>query len=224
MPRTRRLYSFWHVVKGWKPFFAAAARERAILRAGQIGAADLPHLAVAHELVHGAERVLDRRRGIGAVELIEVDIVGAEALQARLGRARDIARRGAAASRHRHAELGGDHHGLAAGPEDAAEPFLRQALAIGIGRVEEGDAKASAFSTTGTESSKPMRRPKLLQPSPSSDTDGPEFPSLRNSKPCLLHSSNAPTSPVTACGHLSAPEGRRGGTRREAAGGRGGAN
>ena len=40
--------------------------------------ADVAHLALAHELVHRAERLLDRRHAVGPVVLVEVDVVGAE--------------------------------------------------------------------------------------------------------------------------------------------------
>ena len=50
-------------------------------------AADVADLALLHEIVERAQRLLDRRPRIGDVLLVEVDVVGAEPSEARLDRA-----------------------------------------------------------------------------------------------------------------------------------------
>ena len=47
------------------------------LPGGEVRAADVADLALADEVVEGAQRLLDRRQRVGAVELVEVDPVGA---------------------------------------------------------------------------------------------------------------------------------------------------
>ena len=71
-----------------------AARARGLvglldLRGREVRVADVAHLARADELVHRAERLLDRRDAVGPVVLVEVDVVGAElAAATRRSRAR----------------------------------------------------------------------------------------------------------------------------------------
>ena len=54
--------------------------------AGEVRAADVADLAGAHQVVERAQHLLDRRQGVEAVQLIEVDVVGAQPPQARLDR------------------------------------------------------------------------------------------------------------------------------------------
>ena len=54
------------------------------LRGREVGATDLAHLAGSDELAERLERLADRRLRIGLVQQVEVDAVGAEALQARI--------------------------------------------------------------------------------------------------------------------------------------------
>ena len=63
---------------------AVALRDRERLHqvpAGEVRAADVADLARAHQLVERGQRLLDRRVGVEAVQLEEVDVVGAEAPQ-----------------------------------------------------------------------------------------------------------------------------------------------
>src|SRR6185312_1052495 len=105
-------------------------------------AADVAHLALAHEIVERAQRLLDRRPRVFDMLLVKVDVVGAEPPQAVLDRAHDVAPRGALARRHRPRELGRQHD-LAASPgERPAEIFLRRpGGAVGVRRVVKGDAE-----------------------------------------------------------------------------------
>src|SRR5260370_40161289 len=56
------------------------------LRGGEIGAADVAHLALPHEIVQCPQRLLDRRVRIGTMEIVDVDPLGLEPLEARLDR------------------------------------------------------------------------------------------------------------------------------------------
>src|SRR5439155_15746363 len=88
-------------------------------RVGLMGAADgigaglaqaeVAHLALLHEPRHGADRVLDRHSGVDAVDVIEVDRLDAEPLEARLAGDRHVIR------------LAVDAAALAARPADVAE-------------------------------------------------------------------------------------------------------
>ena len=112
------------------------------LRGGVVRAADVAHLAGAHEIVEPAQRLLDRGQRIRLVHLIEVEPVGLQARQARLHGRHHVAARGAFLFTivHRHAEFGGKHDVLAPVAEDLAHDGLRAAAAaIGVGGVEQRD-------------------------------------------------------------------------------------
>jgi len=115
------------------------------LPGGEVRAADVADLALAGEVVEGAQRLLDRRQRVGAVELVEVEPVGLEPPQAVLDRLHDVGARAAlhaAGIVHVHAELRRQHDVLAALAEDFAEETLRAAaLAVDVGGVEERDAE-----------------------------------------------------------------------------------
>ena len=90
MPRSSRLYS------GWLTDGAVAAEgPRDADRLGDLrprphGDAPVERLARAHEVLHGAHRLLERDVGVEAVALEEVDVVGAQAAQARVARLDDV--------------------------------------------------------------------------------------------------------------------------------------
>jgi hypothetical protein len=63
--------------------------------------ADVAHMAVLHQGVERAHRFLDRRRRIEAVDLVQVDVIELQALQARLQAGDDVAARRAAHVRAR---------------------------------------------------------------------------------------------------------------------------
>ena len=89
------------------------------------------------------ERLLERRDAVGAVVLVEVDPVGLQAAERRLDRLADV-RAGAArrlAVAEVVAELRREHDLVAAAAERAADDLLAAAaVAVDVGRVEEGDA------------------------------------------------------------------------------------
>ncbi len=111
------------------------------LRRAQVRRADEPHLALAHELVHRAERLLDRGHAVGPVVLVEIDVVGAEPPQRAFDRRADVLRRAArdrvVVAASSPTELGRDHRPVAAPRERAAEEELAVAVAVALGRVEE---------------------------------------------------------------------------------------
>jgi hypothetical protein len=55
-----------------------------------LGDAEMPDLALLLELRHGADGVLDRHRVVDPVNVIEIDVVGAEALQTAFAGLHDI--------------------------------------------------------------------------------------------------------------------------------------
>ena len=90
--------------------------------AGNVERADVADLALVHEVGERAERLLDVGARIGAVDLVEVDPVGAEPPQPVLDRAHDPAARVAllvGVLAHRVVELGGQHDVVAPAPASA---------------------------------------------------------------------------------------------------------
>jgi hypothetical protein len=110
------------------------------LRGGEIRAADLCDLAGLHEIIHRTERVRDRDRRIGLMQLIEIDAVDAEPLQTVVAGAADVLRsRPFTCIVHRHTELGRDDRLLPPTGERAAEEFLALRRTVDVSGVEEVD-------------------------------------------------------------------------------------
>ncbi len=111
-----------------------------------VGGADVDHLAGAHRVVERAQQLFFGRAQVLHVDLIQIDAVGAEALEAVVDGACDAHARGSGAvgpGRHAEASLGRDDHLLAraARGEPLAEDALGQAvLAVDIGGIDEVDA------------------------------------------------------------------------------------
>ena len=119
----------------------------------EVGATDVAHLALAHEVVQRAQRFLDRGARIETVDLIQVDPVGAQAAQTVLDGGHDVAA-GAALFHadvvHRIAELGGQDDVFAAVAEHLTHRgFGTATLAIGVGGVEQSDAEIDGFVDDG---------------------------------------------------------------------------
>ena len=126
-----------------------AVEPRDVDRLGELpgmhrGGADIAGLAGLHHVMQRLQRFLDRRRVVEAVDLVEIDIIGAEPAQAvvdlvedRLARQAGAVRAGAHAVEH----LGGEHDVLAPGEilDGAADDLLRGAVRIDIGGIEEID-------------------------------------------------------------------------------------
>jgi hypothetical protein len=115
--------------------------------AGEIGAADITDLAAANEIVEGADGLLDRRLRIEAVQLEEIDIVGAEPAQAALDRTQQMVTRGADIVRPlagAEGRLGRDDDAVAAAGDGLAQDLLGQAVGVDVGAVEHGEAGLEA--------------------------------------------------------------------------------
>jgi hypothetical protein len=108
--------------------------------------ADVQGLAGAHDVVQRLERFLDRHRRVPAMDLVQVDEVGAQALQAGIDLREDGLARQAHAVRplvHALVDLGRDDDLAAAcvleqGP---ADDLLARAVGVHVGGVEEVDAE-----------------------------------------------------------------------------------
>ncbi len=108
-----------------------------------VGAADVAHLAGPDEIGEGDERLFDVGLGVGTVDLIEVDVVGAETFQARFGGLNDVQARQpdlVCARAHATAHFGGDYHVLTLALQRATENLLGFTARVNVGRVEEVDA------------------------------------------------------------------------------------
>ncbi len=109
---------------------------------GEVGAPDVADLAAACQVIQSAQRLLDRRRRIEAVHVVDVDVVGAQAPEAVFDRAQQRLPRRAGIVRpwpHRERALRRDQHLVAAAGQRAAEHFLRPAAGIHVGGVEAVD-------------------------------------------------------------------------------------
>ena len=108
-----------------------------------MGAADLADLALVAQFGQTSERLLGRRVRIGTVELEVVDVVGAQARQARLEATTDLRRVAAALAvgeAHRVSPLGGDHRLGPPARQRLAEELLGPAAPVALGGVEVGDS------------------------------------------------------------------------------------
>ncbi|MNR10705.1 hypothetical protein D3C85_1269690 [compost metagenome] len=107
--------------------------------------AEEAHLALLHQFGHRPDRLLDRRIGVDAVLIIEVDVIDAEAAQAALDRAAHIGGRAVGHSRAVRLavdpELGGDESLVATPLQRLAHQDFIGVGAVHLGRVEQGDAQ-----------------------------------------------------------------------------------
>ena len=144
---------------------------------------EVQHLPGVHEIVQGLERLVDRRLGIGVVLVIEVDPVGAQPAQADLARGFDPPPQRArfvGLVRRAGRELGGDHNVVSPTAERRAEKLLRLPAAVHLGSVEVRDPGIEGgVRRPARDASSSIFIPKLLHPSPTTDTDGPSPPSTR---------------------------------------------
>jgi hypothetical protein len=108
--------------------------------------ADVAGLARLHHLVQRGHGLLDRRLVVPPVDLVQVDVIGAEPPQRRVDRGEHMLAGQApvvGALTHREVHLGGQHVVVPPGEEPAQQvsrDLLAHAVRIGVGRVEEGDA------------------------------------------------------------------------------------
>ncbi len=126
-------------------------RARRLLRlcqvpAGEVGRAEVEHLALLAQDAEGLPDLLPRRAPVDVVHLVHVDVVGAHPLERGVARAPDVQRGQAAVVgplARREVELGGQDGPVAPaapGGEPPADDLLGAAFAVHIGGVEEVDA------------------------------------------------------------------------------------
>ena len=109
------------------------------------GRAEVPHLARAHDVVQRFEGLFEWRAVVEAVDLVEVDVVGAEAAKAVVDLGHDrLAREARAVGTfpHHAVDLGGDHDLVTVRVllQRASEELLTRPGGIHVRGVEEVDA------------------------------------------------------------------------------------
>jgi hypothetical protein len=105
---------------------------------------EIAHLAGAHDIIERIEGFLKRGVIVEAMELVEIDIIRAKALQAPIDGFHDVFARQAAiiwVAAHRIVELGGQHQLVARRiGQNPPDDFLAGAQRIHIGHVKKVDA------------------------------------------------------------------------------------
>jgi hypothetical protein len=102
--------------------------------------ADFP---LVYEVAEHRQRLLDIGRGVGAMDLVQVDPVGAQAPEAVLDRLEDPTPRVAAAVAaftHLEVHLGGEHDLVTAPAQRLAHDLLGLTVGVRVGGVDEVDA------------------------------------------------------------------------------------
>lgn len=110
-----------------------------------VGDAEIAHLARADQVTHRAHRLFQRSRVIFLVQIVDVDVIGAEPLQALVGRLQHPTPRQPAAIgivAHGIGEFCREHPGVAIAGDGAADNFFGSTFRIGIRRVDEVDPGA----------------------------------------------------------------------------------
>ena len=109
---------------------------------------------MADQQIQGREHLVDRRVGIEAVDLVEVDRLHAQPPQAGLATLLDVLARKALHVRpfaHAAEDLGGQHHLLQLGvlPQGLAGDLFAHAHRVHVGGVEEVDAGLDGLAEEG---------------------------------------------------------------------------
>ena len=138
-----------------------------IFHACPVGTAHIAHEPLRNEIVERAHGFLHRRDGVLRVNLVEVDVVGAEAFEAALYGIHDVPARGADVVRafaDAAVALRGDHHVGALHADilqRLAEQRFRTALGIDVRGVDEIDAgfQRARNNARRTPSGRACRRP-----------------------------------------------------------------
>src|SRR6266404_3359962 len=117
--------------------------------------AEISRLAALDDVVQRFESLLDRRRVIPAVDLVEVHVIGAEPAQAGVDR-REYGLAGESPSvralAHREKNLGGDHDLVAPGefPQGSTDDLLGGAVGVAVGGIEVVDPGVHRLTYQGT--------------------------------------------------------------------------
>ena len=105
-------------------------------RRASLADAEVANFALAHELAHRPDRVLDRHRWIDTVDVVEVDDIGFEALQAALAARLDVFRPAVRGRRAvgcaQIAKLAGNHILVAVALHRLGDQLLVAALCVGV--------------------------------------------------------------------------------------------
>ncbi len=116
-------------------------------RGARLGEPEVADLARGDELRHRAHGLLDGGRGVHAVLVVEVDVVGPEALERGVAGRAHVVRGAVDAALGRvvrvalDPELRGEEHLVAPALQGAADELLVRERAVHVGRVPEGDAE-----------------------------------------------------------------------------------
>ena len=90
MTRQIMLYCGWFETILSKPICAAMLHRGGDLVGPPLGDADIQHLALADQVVEGAQRLLQRRLVVVAVRLVEVHVVGLQPPERVVGGLHDV--------------------------------------------------------------------------------------------------------------------------------------
>src|SRR5262249_51145722 len=118
----------------------------------QIGRADIADLAILHEPVQGAQRLLDGRARIRFVVEVEIDVIRVQSAEACLAGAYYMSPRttpGRRAFLGKHAELGSYDRLVPPAAQGPTQQFLRGPSAIDVGGVEDRDSAVQGGSHDG---------------------------------------------------------------------------
>ena len=182
----------------------------------EVAGAGGAHQAARDEVVERAQRLLDRRGAVGTVQLVEVDVVGAETGEARLARGDDVVVRQRAGTTLAEADLGGDEHVVAPVADGGAEDLLRLPERVHVGGVDQVHARVEGAVDhhagvalvdggdrrhAGTERHRAERQLRDLEPT---RAEAPPFHgfSLLDS---TAAASSAPSGPITRRNRTGAP-------------------
>ena len=118
------------------------------------GGSDVADLAGLYNVMEGFHRLFDRSFVVPAVDLIEVDVVSAQTLEALVEFKEDLFAGktfGVGVVAHGVEELGGDDgvFALGVGLEEAAEELFAGAYGVDVGGVEEVDAEVEGLLEEG---------------------------------------------------------------------------
>jgi hypothetical protein len=108
----------------------------------RFGKAEVPDLALLNQLLDGACHIFDGHLRIDTVLVEQIDHVGLESLERRLGDLLDVLRPTVEAREggEVEAELRGDHNLIPEGSKRFADKFLIGERAVDFSGVEEGDS------------------------------------------------------------------------------------